>query len=735
MKLTYKISIINVLIPMIILIGVVFTFEKISIQSSLKGTQGELSSLQYFFAARVEDKLNQKKQYLQDQARLNSTVELYYSAINSSNSEEWSQIPEYQRWRKEFASSIKQEDDIINSYLGYKGIDVALSREWTNLPEGYKTNARPWYIKTIEANNFTITSPYMAADLDNPIMSVSLGYPIYKRGAQKASSSDIIGVTALDLDLKEIQEMLMEMEQKYQISLGLYDEDGSILYSGEYNKQIAVGNYKPEPGEVTKFVDFFSSLYSSEPKEFYEGLFNAYKSGNGGSIVKDGGDFIITTYMPFAGGHWIINLAQPFSVRGAAILKEEMIQNVTTGIILFVIFLLTTVFLRFTVIRNIERSSLALEQISEGDADLTVSIKVHTKDEIGRLGNSFNKFVEKLKGWILQIKDIITDTDSISLEVISSTEETTASVEEANAILQSIGVEVNNLDNSITQTVAAIEQINSNVTSMDDQISDQASMVEESTAAITEMISSLTNVSIITQNKQKATTELSKIALEGKTQIENTLDIFKQVVAYISSIQEMADSISAIASQTNLLSMNAAIEAAHAGESGKGFAVVAEEIRKLAETAAESSTSISSLITNVTESVNLTDESVKKTSDVFDEINREVIDTVNAFTEIEQSISELNIGSHQVLQASEEINSATINIQTGSNEIKSGAESIVKSSSTIKEISQKVNDGMGEVTIGNDEILKAMLIMVDHSKALESIVAQLKEQFGGFKTE
>ena len=734
-KLLFKIIIFNIIIPMVLVTGALTYWQSKSAKSVEVQVKAQVEDQMDYVAERINSQLIEKQQYLEDKARMFSTIELYYSAINSNNREDWEAIPAYQQWTKDFAIGSVEESDIIDTYVGYKGIDRALDDKWVNLPPGYNSNTRDWFTETVAVNGFHITSPYISANVDNSTMSVTMGYPIYKRGITEGGASDIIGVAALNLDINEIGAIVSELEQRFQSMINLYDINGAVLFDETYESMVAAGTIQPEPGQIMKYSDYIMQMSSGLTREAAEASFNRMASEKGSYIQEYNGRKLIVGHMTMGGGSWILNMTQPFEVNGGALLQAEEMSNITTGATLLVVLIISTILINFLIVKNIIRSSAALERISEGDADLTASIEVSTRDEIGRLGISFNSFVGKLKGWIVQIKDVISETDSVSMQVASSTEETTAAVEEASAILQSISSEVDNLDNSIAQTVSAIEQINSNVTSMDSQITDQASMVEESTAAITEMIASLANVGAITKNKQKATEELSRVAMEGKQQIENTLDIFKQVVVNISSIQEMADSINAISSQTNLLSMNAAIEAAHAGDAGKGFAVVAEEIRKLAETAAQSSANITSMISSVTESVNLTDESVKKTSNMFDEINREVIDTVNAFTEIEHSITELNIGSQQVLQSSEEISTVTNNIQSGSNEIKNGAESILNSSGVVRDVSQKVNSGMKEVTTGNNEILNAMQIMVDHSKKLDSIVNQLKEQFGGFKTE
>ena len=735
MKLRRKLILINILIPMIIVFAAVVILQMRSIEEAEKRTQEDLLVQYDYLTSKIGEQLTEKEQYLQDQARLTSTVELYYSAIDSLEKEDWMQIPAYVQWSADFASGLALEDDIIRNHVAYNGYRPALKREWESVPPGYDSNTRPWYIETVKNNDFTITSPYKSEDQADGSISITLGFPIYRRGILEGSSSDVIGVAAADLDLKDIRSVIQELEEQFSISVSMYDVDGAILYSRDYQKAVEDGIVSENANRIMTFSEYLMATGAVTSIEEADAAFERFKSEKNTYTTTHNNETLVVAFGTIAGGHWVLNVTQPFSVRGELLVREALIGNIIIGIILFFILLLSTIISNRTMVRNIIRSEDALSRISEGDADLTVAMTVHSRDEIGKLAESFNRFVEKLRGWVTKIKGVIDDTESVSMQVSSSTEQTTAAVEQTKAILSSIDSEVDLLDQNIAQTVASIEEINSNVMSMDSQILSQASMVQESTAAITQMIASLQNVGNITRSKQTTTAELSKIADEGKRQIENTAEIFRQVVAYISSVQEMADAINSIASQTNLLSMNAAIEAAHAGESGRGFAVVAEEIRKLAETAAQSSASITNLIQDITKSVKDTDASVKHTTEVFDRINTEVNDTVNAFLEIDQAIAELNTGSQQVLSSTEEINSVTANIKTGSNEIKSGTEAILESSEAVREISHKVTSGMKEVTVGNNEILTAMQMMVTLSEQLDQIVSSLKEQFGGFKTE
>lgn len=412
-------------------------------------------------------------------------------------------------------------------------------------------------------------------------------------------------------------------------------------------------------------------------------------------------------------------------------LRNEIL--IFSGIIVIILSLATFILVSF-VTKNINSIKDELVEISSGDADLTQTLSINSNDETRKLADGFNVFVVKLRDLIRSVKMSIDKTDEIKDNVVSSSEETSSAVEQINANLESISSQMRSLDNNINSTVSSIEQIDASISSFDEQIVNQASMVEESTAAITEMIASLNNVSNITSNKKRSTQKLADVTDEGKEKFDLTNNTFAEVVQQIESIQEMAETINNIAAQTNLLSMNAAIEAAHAGDAGRGFAVVAEEIRKLADSASESSTRITKSIKNITESVSKTDENVKLTSQAFDAISGEIMSTVNAFNEIEASMSELSVGGNQVLEASQEINNITNNIKNSSAEIKDGATTIVASSEEIKNISSNVTSGMAESQIGIGEIVQSMQLLVKSSQNLSEIVSALKTEFGQFKT-
>lgn len=439
-----------------------------------------------------------------------------------------------------------------------------------------------------------------------------------------------------------------------------------------------------------------------------------------------------------------LDLADGQPVLLGADLEVSSVKGMTrTALFSYVLSLLAGVALALIIsvlfARTITKPVIALrdefQRLAEADADLTVTLNTSSKDEIGQAAASFNAFVQKLNSLMREVKQAIEKTDLIKLNISSSAEETSTAIEQISANLSSINRQIDNLDAKINESVASINRVSDNTRRVDDRIISQSSMVEESTAAITEMMASLGSVNTVAGNKKESTQALSSVADRGREQITRTAENFKTVVDHIGRVQEMASAINGIAAQTNLLSMNAAIEAAHAGDSGRGFAVVAEEIRKLADSAGKSSQGITQLIKDITSSVTETDRNVASTREAFDSIADEVNDVVMAFTEIEQSVSELNAGGKQILESINQINDITATIRDGSEEISQGNQSMLEGSQEIKNISDAVTTGMAEAASGAGEIVKSMQILVEISQNLSTIVEELQKNFGQFKTD
>jgi len=367
--------------------------------------------------------------------------------------------------------------------------------------------------------------------------------------------------------------------------------------------------------------------------------------------------------------------------------------------------------------------------------DITDSAKINRKDEFGISAGQFKNSFKILNNLITSIKNSTNTTNGIKDSLSASAEETSATIGNIKNSTSSLLSETTKMNANVTDNVTAIEEITANISSINNQITEQAAMVEESTASITEMISSLESMDSITVKKGEAVDNLVTVAGNGVSTLAEMAEGFRAgVVEKIEGISEMATTIQQISSQTNLLSMNAAIEAAHAGDAGKGFAVVADEIRKLADTSSKSSASITRIIKEISDGVADTEVKTKQSSDAFDVINVEIKETKQAFDEIASSTRELSAGGKQILDAMTILQDVTTNVKGASEEMAIGSEQIVRGQLELKDISDKVAKGMQEISSGSEEIVIASDEIVRYSSELNSVVNDLKDGTDKFKT-
>ncbi len=366
--------------------------------------------------------------------------------------------------------------------------------------------------------------------------------------------------------------------------------------------------------------------------------------------------------------------------------------------------------------------------------DISDSVEIKRKDEFGISAGQFKNSFKTLNNLISSIKNTTNTTANIKDSLSASAEETYATIVNIKNTTGSLTKESEKLNKTVADNVAVIEEITANISSINNQIGEQAAMVEESTASITEMISSLDSVNRVTLKKKESINSLEKVIGTGASTLNEMAEGFKtDVVNKIEGISEMATTIQQISSQTNLLSMNAAIEAAHAGDAGKGFAVVADEIRKLADTSAKSSASIARIIKEISEGVSETDSKTTRTSEAFNVINKEINSVKQAFEEIASSTQELNVGGKQISEAMSILQDVTINVKGASEEMTIGSDRIIRGQLELKEVSDNVNRGIDEINSGSEEIAIAADEIVKYSSELDGIVNNLKEEIEKFK--
>ncbi|HPB67005.1 MAG TPA: methyl-accepting chemotaxis protein, partial [Spirochaetales bacterium] len=263
------------------------------------------------------------------------------------------------------------------------------------------------------------------------------------------------------------------------------------------------------------------------------------------------------------------------------------------------------------------------------------------------------------------------------------------------------------LDGEVSSSSKSAEDVDSYLSRLSELIADQASAINQSSASIEQMSASINNIAMAAEEKLRVANELESTALEGQSEMEETEQTIKKVSDSASVIMEMIQIIQDIASKTNLLAMNAAIEAAHAGDFGKGFAVVADEIRNLAESSAESAKQITQSLGEVTDYIAVSTSSTEKTGRIFSDIVEQIKGVAMSMSEMKNATGELSIGAKQILEALGSLVSTTEEVKGSSVDMKARVTAIVEAMRSVAAISSDTKYGMEEITIGIDEIYKA----------------------------
>jgi len=357
-----------------------------------------------------------------------------------------------------------------------------------------------------------------------------------------------------------------------------------------------------------------------------------------------------------------------------------------------------------------------LKDISEGEGDLTRTIVVSSKDEIGDLALYFNKTLEKIKNLVLTIKKEATGLQSIGNDLASNMTETAAAVNQITSNIQSIKGRVINQSASVTQTNATMEQVIANINKLNGHVENQSSNISLASSAIEEMVANINSVTNTLVNNTNNVNTLKEASEVGRSGLQEVASDIQEISRESEGLLEINAVMENIASQTNLLSMNAAIEAAHAGEAGKGFAVVADEIRKLAESSGEQSKTIGTVLKKIKESIDKITKSTETVLTRFEAIDSSVKTVADQEENIRNAMEEQTEGSKQLLKSAGGLNEITHQVKTGSEEMLEGSKEVMKESQNLEGVTQEITSGMNEMASGAEQVN----IAVNHVNEISS---------------
>jgi methyl-accepting chemotaxis protein len=383
----------------------------------------------------------------------------------------------------------------------------------------------------------------------------------------------------------------------------------------------------------------------------------------------------------------------------------------------------------------IVKVSRTLKDISEGEGDLTKQITINSKDEIGDLAHYFNLTLEKIRNLVITIKTQAVALFDIGNELSTNMTETAAAVNEITANIQSIKGRVINQSASVTETNATMEQITVNIDKLNEQIDHQTSSVTQSSSAVEQMLANIQSVTQTLVNNMENVKKLAGDSEVGRTGLQEVAADIQEIAKESEGLLEINTVMQNIASQTNLLSMNAAIEAAHAGEAGKGFAVVADEIRKLAENSGEQSKTISVVLKKIKDAIDKITLSTNTVLNKFEAIDSEVRVVYDKVENIRNAKEEQSTGSQQILEAIEQLNDITQVVKGGSTEMLEGSNEVIQESKNLESVTQEITNGMNEMATGADQINTAVNRVNEISGVNRENINVLVKEVSRFKVE
>ncbi|MCL2264677.1 MAG: methyl-accepting chemotaxis protein [Treponema sp.] len=539
-------------------------------------------------------------------------------------------------------------------------------------------------------------------------------------------TSEVVGGVACLLTITPLQQALEEAVNTYHeiTAMAIYMNTGFILAS-----------YRPE--RIGKNLMEADTIFGDHINEVNRAVLN-------------GESFAVTTYSNDLETNVEIDIS-PFQIGASDVTWSVMIaatedyflaevREITAfTIILAVIFITVTALIIFIVLsrttRPITLVADTLKDISEGEGDLTRNINIKSNDEVGSLAKFFNNTLTKIKNLVINIKKETEKLSGIGSDLASNMNETAAAVNQITANIQSIKGRVINQSASVSETHATMEQVTVNINKLNDQVEEQSVHISRASAAIEQMVAnigSVTDTLIKNSGNVKTLKDASEIGHAG---LQEVVTDIQEIAQQSEGLLEINSVMENIASQTNLLSMNAAIEAAHAGEAGKGFAVVADEIRKLAESSGVQSKTIGVVLKKIKSSIDKITLSTQNVLGKFKAIDSGIKTVSMQEENIRNAMEEQGEGSKQLLEGIGKVNEITRLVKNGSIEMLEGAKEVITESDNLEKVTQEITSGMNEMASGADQINAAVTQVNEITIKNREGISGLMKEVSRFKIE
>ncbi|MBP3709695.1 MAG: HAMP domain-containing protein [Treponema sp.] len=399
--------------------------------------------------------------------------------------------------------------------------------------------------------------------------------------------------------------------------------------------------------------------------------------------------------------------------------------------IVIISLILFVIFVNSRVLVPLLKTSKKFTIVSQGD--LTQPMNVFSTDEVGKMAQDYNNMLSNLRNLINTIQDNANTLSSVGVELSANMTETASSINQIASNIESVKQQVLNQAAGVEESAKTVSNADNMVNHLNTRIESQSTNVTQSSAAVEQMVSNIASISKTLEKMDNVIKELSTATDDGIQTVTNAGVIMQKVSAESSSLAEASGIIQNIASQTNLLAMNAAIEAAHAGESGKGFAVVASEIRKLANESSRQGKTIFDSLKVLSDEIKIMAETTGFVTDKFRKIDSFTDQVQNMSTQITESMKEQEHGSFEVLSAVKDIDVITVEVKNDSSQILQSSREIAKEMETLNALTRVITDSMNEMSNGVTQINNSVQMVNDLTQKNKQSIDMLSNEIKKFK--
>jgi methyl-accepting chemotaxis protein len=617
---------------------------------------------------------------------LNGQLDILYEIANRART----RTMDWETVRPSLTSDIQRTNSLAIALVNTEGISMDVGDETSlNLRD------RAYFIKAMAGQK---NIDVIFSRLTSRIV-VLFAVPIF---ASDEPSAPVVGVLISQKDGgKTLSDIVVNLKSNMPSGYNyLVSTDGTII--AHRSTDLVTNQFNPiKEAEKNPSLKSLADLIATALKERHGELRYTYE-----------GRSLLAHYEEVPGYSWLL-----FSSIEKKDVDDKLSSMGFIVVIITIFFLIAGLIFAFFIGRSIagpiSRVANNLRDISEGEGDLTRTINVKSQDEIGDLASYFNKTLGKISELISRIKYKVNALTNTSHELNLNMSKTSEVVDKLSVNAEEMKKVKTRQEKSASEASNAVKNIQDSIDSLHKMVEEQANSVETSSSAIEEMIANINSVTKTLMANTKNVGELSEASENGKSGLQTVAEKIQEIARDSEGLLEINAVMENIASQTNLLSMNAAIEAAHAGEAGKGFAVVADEIRKLAESSGEQSKTTATMLKKIKGSIDSITVSSNEVISRFEVIHTGVKTVSQHEQNILSSMEEQEIGGQQLLKAIARLKELSVSVEKGSSGmIATGSHLITQTNELISNSNDAIN-GMNEVLNGAMQQIQTAVIHVD----------------------